>query len=127
ASSTALTGLREVGVILVVVACVAVWRVQDRSAAIVGLVALISEYAILGLSRQGVNTPAGVQYVYFGAAFLLPVFATAWLGLPRVARPAAIVLVAVALLANVMSLIYWSGEWPNYVARYDQFCFTCHE
>lgn len=126
ASAAAVTGLRGVGLILLGLALLLVTRIVDRRAAVVGIAALLAEYAILGLGRQGVNTPEGVQYVYFGAAFLLPVFASAWLAVPRWGRPAAGLLAVLALAANVVTLIEWSSAWPNYMTAFDQYCLLCH-
>lgn len=116
ASAAALTGLGWIGLILLVVALGLLLRVPDRRAAAVGIPALLTEYTVLGLSRQGVNAPDASPYVYFGAAFLLPVFASAWPAVPRVARPAVALLAVVALAANVIAMVYWSGQWPGFMA-----------
>jgi hypothetical protein len=125
AAAEAVTGLGVIGIALLTGAVLLVARVRDRHAAAVGICGLLTEYAVLGLTRQGVNTPAGVQYIYFGAAFLLPVFASAWPAVPRWGRPAFGLLAAIALTANVVALFDWSRAWPHLMAINDPLCLMC--
>jgi hypothetical protein len=119
ASAAALTGLGVLGVLVVgVAAALVVARRVDPTAATVGLAAFFTEYAVLGISRQGFGEPDAPHYVYLGAAFLIPVLASAWPAVPRAARPAAAMIVAIALASNVLELIYWSGAWANYIVAY---------
>jgi hypothetical protein len=124
ASAAALTGLWGLGLLMLAGALVLVIRVPDRRAAAVGIAALLTEYAILGISRQGVNLPTSSTYLYFGAAFLLPVFASAWPAVPRRVRPAVGVLAGVALGVNFAVLAYWSSAWAN-AMTYDPLCVLC--
>ena len=125
ASAAALTGLGLLGSVLLAGALVLLACVSDRRAAAVGLAALLTEYAILGFSRQGVNSASGAQYVYFGAAFLLPVFASAWPAVPRLGRPAVAALALTAFIANLMALSFWSIHWSGYMAASDPLCRLC--
>jgi hypothetical protein len=125
ASAAALTGLGPLGVLVLLMALPLVLRVPDRRLAAVGVVALLTEYAVLGITRSGLNTPGGWQYIYFGAAFLVLVLAPAWPAVPRSARPAVITLALAAVALNVVALVAWSISWPGVMAATDPLCLTC--
>ena len=121
ASTSALLGLGSVGLLVLVLAIPALYRPSGHdaarwTAAAVGVIALATEYGLLAMSRQGFDPPNDSHYVYFGAAFLLPVLASAWPGVPRWGRPAVILVVSVAALSNLLTLAYWSGAWAAEVA-----------
>lgn len=122
-STAALTGFpAPVAVLLLVLADVALllaWRRRrDLSAAIVGMTSLLTMYGILAISRQGFDDPGDPHYVYLGAAFLLPLFATAWTVIPRAARPAVAVLAVVAIAVNALELVHHAAEWPTYIVLF---------
>jgi hypothetical protein len=126
ASAAALTGLGPFGILALVAILPLLRRLRDPSLAIVGIVGLLTEYVILGLTRQGLNVPWGQQYLYFGVAFLALVFAAAWPVVPRWGRPVMAWLAVVAIVTNVFSLF---GQalfvLPDYMATFDPLCALC--
>jgi hypothetical protein len=125
ASIDALTGLGTLGVGLFVLALPLLLRVRDRRLAALGILGLLTEYAILGLTRPGLNVPGGWQYVYFGAAFVALVFASAWPAIPRWGRPATVGLAGLAVALNLLALVTWSVAWPAVMAYSDPLCRLC--
>ena len=125
ASASAVTGLGPFGFLLLVAAMPLLLRHPDPHAAMVGPVGLLTEYVILGLRRDGLNVPAGWQYVYFGATFALITFAMAWLALPRWGRPVAATVAVVAVISNVVALVILSYTWPVVMAARDPLCSLC--
>lgn len=116
-SAAGATGLGLAGMLVFAIALVFAARAPDRQAAMVGLVALVTEFVILGVGRQGFNAPNDPHYVYLGAAFLVPVFATAWAGMPKVVRPAAAVFAVYAIAWNMALVVQWGRDWPALIAR----------
>jgi hypothetical protein len=125
ASAAALTGLGPLGALLLAMASPLLLCVRDRRLAAMGIVAIVTEYSILGLTRPGQNSPGGQQYLYFGAAFLALVLASAWPAVPRWGRPAVALLAGAALASNLLALIAWSQGLPVAMAVYDPLCQLC--
>jgi hypothetical protein len=120
AAAATLTGLGPLGVVVLLAAALLLLRTPNRLAA-AGILALLTEYAILGVTRPGLAVPAGWQYVYFGAAFVALIFAAAWPAVPRWGRPLAVGLVGIALATNVLALFAWSSTWSEITSiPYDQ-------
>jgi hypothetical protein len=124
AATATLTGLGPLGVVVLLAAALLLLRVPNSLAA-VGILALLSEYAMLGVTRSGLGVPAGWQYVYFGAAFVALIFAAAWPAVPRWGRPLAFGLAGIALATNVLVLFAWSSTWSEITAMpYDECAVT---
>jgi hypothetical protein len=124
-STDAVTSLGTFSTFVLLLALVLSLRLPDRRLGVVGLIGLLTEYVILGLSRSGMNTPAGWQYLYFGAPFVILVFASAWPAVPRWGRPAVGLLATMALIINIVALVAWSAVWVSFMAANDPLCSLC--
>jgi hypothetical protein len=126
AVTAAMTGLGPFGIVVLLAALPLLYRAPERRLAIVGIIGLLTEYMILGLTRPGLNLPSGHQYLYFGETFLALVFVSVWPVIPRRLWPVAIMLTVLAFVANWIALVSWSWIMPGYMAFYDPFCSLCH-
>jgi hypothetical protein len=124
-SSNALVNMGSLSPLILGLAGVLVLRSPDRSAAAAGIAAVLTLYAMAGLTRGGMNGPAGMQYVYVGAAFLIPVFASTWLVVPRWGRPAVCLLVMLSFAESFSTLLAYSANLTVVFPASDPRCLLC--